>query len=70
MQTAMSPSAGKVEPMKAKRVKVYAADRKTVLGTVSDRATSIGASKVAGARTQYARVNGVFSWVVCEEPQR
>ena len=49
--------------MKATAVPVYAKDRKTLLGRVSSRATSIGASKIAGAPCLWSRINGTYAWV-------
>lgn len=52
-------------PMGARReVKVYSEDRRTVLATVSDRATSIGAAKAAKRESAYySTVNGERAWV-------
>lgn len=48
--------------------KVYAADRQTVIATVSPRCLSIGAAKAAGYRqARYERVEGEWSWVVVGE---
>ena len=47
-----------------KRINVYAEDRKTILGTVSATATSIGAAKVANSPAAYqARIHGQYAWV-------
>ena len=47
-----------------KRINVYAEDRKTILGTVSASATSIGAAKVANSpRAYWARIHGQYAWV-------
>ena len=57
-KTGKKPSFGK------KRVNVYAKERKTILGTVSASATSIGAAKVANSPAAYrARINGEYGWV-------
>ncbi len=46
------------------RIKVYAADRETVLGTVSWQTSSIGAAKVAGTlAARYTKIDGEWVWV-------
>jgi hypothetical protein len=46
-----------------KQVQIVTADGK-VIGAVSQQATSVGASKVAKAPVQFARVDGRYVWRV------
>jgi len=51
--------------MEKKLVPVYLNDRLTLMGYVSSRCTSIGASKIVGGDAcQFTRINGKPAWVV------
>jgi hypothetical protein len=46
-------------------IPVYSADRRSILCTVSNRCTSIGAAKASGARSCYfAFINNRPAWVI------
>ena len=49
-------------------VPVYTKDGK-LLGYVSEQATSIGASKLAGCPCEYAHKLGRYAWIAKEEQQ-
>lgn len=47
-----------------RKVKVYSADRKSVVAEVSPRVTSVGAAKAAGSLTAMrGTVNGEWVWI-------